>query len=222
MINRPVERLSAPLLADHLHDRLVEAVIFGDLPAEARLVEDSIAEQYGVSRSPVRDVLRKMEAEGLLTREGAKGLNVAPISRRDLDEVYLCRIPLEGIAAAEAAVNRSPDGVEALEAIYARMREAQQAGGVRDYFLANVAFTDAIHAAARNATLVRLLGGLSKQAQRYRYAAYTMFPHLMDLSVEGSRKIVDAIAETDADRARSVTETLIKQSWLTIRDCFHD
>ncbi len=164
----------------------MQAVIFGDLPAETRLVEDTIAEQYGVSRSPVRDVLRKMESDGLLTREGAKGLNVAPISRRDLDEVYVCRIPLEGIAAAEAAMRRSADSIEALGKIYDRMLQAQQAREVRDYFLANVAFTDAIHATAMNATLVRLLGGLSKQAQRYRYAAYRMFPHLMDLSVEAA------------------------------------
>ncbi len=212
--------LSPSLITDQLREKLVEAIIFGDLPAEARLVEDSIAEQYGISRSPVREALRRIEADGLLIREGAKGLNVAPLTRVDLDQIYTCRLPLEGIAAAEAAARRSERDLAALDQIYRRLVVAQQAAAARDYFLSNVAFTDAVHAATGNATLCRLLGGLSKQAERYRYAAYKMFPRLMSLSVEGSAQIIGAITARDAAAARSLTEELIQRSWTTLRDCF--
>jgi DNA-binding GntR family transcriptional regulator len=212
--------IAANLITDQLQGKLIEAIIFGDLPAEARLVEDAIAEQYGISRSPVREALRRIEADGLLTREGAKGLNVAPMSQRDLNQVYVCRLPLEGIAAAEAATTRSPADIVRLNEIYDRMVAAQQNHEVREYFLSNVAFTDAVHLASGNNTLCRLLGGLNKQSQRYRFAAYQMFPHLIAFSVDGSRRIIEAVAEQSADTARTVTEELIKRSWLTLRDCF--
>jgi len=212
--------IAANLLADQLHGKLIEAIIFGDLPAEARMVEDAIAEQYGISRSPVREALRRIEADGLLTREGTKGLYVAPMSRRDLDQVYVCRLPLEGIAAAEAATQRSPADIVRLSEIYDHMLAAQRSRAARDYLLSNVAFTDAVHLASGNATLGRLLGGLNMQSQRYRFTAYQMFPHLIEFSVDGSRRIIDAVTEQSAETARSVTEELIKRSWLTIRECF--
>jgi DNA-binding GntR family transcriptional regulator len=75
-----------------------------------------------------------------------------------------------------------------------------------------------IHEAADSQTLARLLSGIGKQALRYRFRAYHLFPDLMTVSVEGSRDIVDMIVARDADGARRVTERLIERSWRALRD----
>jgi DNA-binding GntR family transcriptional regulator len=168
----------------------------------------------------VREALRWLEADGLLTREGPKNLHVAPMSRRDLDQVYACRCPLEGLAAAEAATSRTDEHLTRLRTIYDQLLAAQATHSVQDYFLGNVAFTDAVHMTSGNATLIRLLRGLGKQALRYRYNAYKLFPELIVFSVDGSCRIIAAIVDRDAEAAKRITQELIDRSWMTIRGCF--
>ena len=208
-----------PLIPEILTDKLRDAIIFGDMTPGSRVVEEEIAAHYQVSRSPVREAIRRLAGDGLILREERRGASVAQISRRDMDEVYLCRIPLEGLAAAQAAASRSPAQLDALVGGIATLETAAEAADIRAYFHANVAFTDAVHDASNNRTAKRLLDGIGKQAMRYRYQAYRDFPHLVRMSVEGSRGIVDAIRHQDQAAARRLTEQLIERSWLTLRDC---
>ena len=208
-----------PLIPEILTDKLRAAIIFGDMSPSSRVVEEDIAATYQVSRSPVREAIRRLAGDGLILREERRGATVAPISRRDMDEVYLCRIPLEGLVAAQAAAGRTPAQLGRLASGITVLEQAAAAGDIRAYFHANVAFTDAVHAAAANRTAKRLLDGIGKQALRYRYLAYRDFPHLIGMSVEGSRGIVDAIHAQDRAEARRLTEHLIERSWLTLRDC---
>jgi DNA-binding GntR family transcriptional regulator len=211
-----------PSIPELLSERLRTAIIFGDMPPSSRVVEDDIAASYQVSRSPVREALRRLAGDGLVLHHERRGATVAPISRRDLDEVYLCRIPLEGLVAGQAAAGRTPAQLEQLVQCLADL-EAKAAGtDIRAYFHANVAFTGVVHEASGNQTARRLLDGIGKQALRYRYLAYRDFPHLIALSAEGSRAIVGAIRQQDQQAARRLTEQLIERSWLTIRDCIVD
>ncbi len=205
-----------PIMPQILTEKLREAIIFGEIAPQTRLTEEEIAERFRVSRSPVRDALRRLEADGLIRREDRRGARVAAISRRDLDEVYLCRIPLEGLAAAEAAIRRTPEQLAALEAHLTTMEGAS--GDTRAYFRCNVVFTDAVHIASDNVTVRRLLTGIGMQALRYRFLAYKAAPSLMGFSVEGNKELMDAIRRSDSKQARGITEALIERSWLTIRD----
>ena len=209
-----------PIMPQILTEKLREAIIFGEIMPETRLTEEFIADRFRVSRSPVRDALRRLEADGLIRREDRRGARVAAISRRDLDEVYLCRIPLEGLAASEAAVRRKPDQLAQLESCLSEMEAVS--GDTLAYFRANVAFTDAVHAASDNSTVRRLLAGIGMQALRYRFLAYRSAPSLMSLSVEGNKDLMAAVRRSDAKQARAVTEALIERSWLTIREAFTD
>ena len=85
-----------------LRRQLEEEIVFGRLEPLARLTEEEVAARYGVSRSPVREALRLLEGDGLVHRAARRGIWVAPLSLRDFDEIYACRIPLEGLAAAGA------------------------------------------------------------------------------------------------------------------------
>lgn len=201
-----------------LADALESAIVFGELAPGNRIIEEEVATRYDVSRSPVRDALRRLQADGLVVRSDHRGARVTPISRSDLDEVYVCRIELEGLAAQMAARNwRPPSEIEFAEKL-AAMRRAYKANDIRAYFVANVGFTDAIHRASRNVTLQRLLKSIGKQALRYRYLAYRTAPRLMGISVEGNREIADLVLARKGAQARRITAQLIERSWRAIRD----
>lgn len=198
---------------------LEQEIILGRMAPDTRIIEEDIAERFGVSRSPVRESIRLLERDGLIVRAERRGSRVSPVSLRDLDEVYACRMALEGLAAAEAAERRTDAALQQLKEGMARLREAFGGGDTATYFHANVAFTDAVHRAADNVTLRRLLAGIGKQALRYRFLAYREAPGLMSVSLDGNRALVDAIRRRDRDAARSATEELIENSWRTVRRC---
>lgn len=205
-------------MPDQLVQALESAIVFGELQAGTHVVEEEVAERYRVSRSPVREALRRLERDGMLVRDERRGVRVAPISRRDLDEIYMCRIPLEGLAAAQAAAMHHSEVIPRLNLCLTDLERCFNSGDIKGYFIANVAFTDLVHSAAANATLAGLLEGIGKRALRYRYFAYSTAPDLVSASVEGSREIVDMISDRNQSGAKRVTEKLIERSWKTIRN----
>jgi DNA-binding GntR family transcriptional regulator len=214
-----MDNIDLSLVPRRVAEVLRADIIFGRMAPESRVIEEDIAERFGVSRSPVRESIRLLERDGLVVRAERRGARVSPLSRRDLDEVYSCRIALEGIAAAEASQRRKPDDVKRLQSILSQLRRAFRKSDIPAYFEANVAFTDTVHDAADNATLKRLLGSISNQALRYRFLAYRSFPHLMSPSLDGNSEVVEAIREQNGEEARARTEQMIKGSWMVIRTC---
>lgn len=208
---RRPERLPRELARD-----LEAGIIYCEFEPGTRLIEEEIAARYNVSRSPVREAFRELEHDGLIVRGVKGGVRVTAPSVADLNEVYACRVALECLAAEEAASSRSAQDLEVLRRIFAEMAEARGRNDVRGYFKLNVALTAAIHSATKNQTLIRLLAIIDKQAQRYRYMAYVRSPELMDLSLEGNRSIVEAIAAGKRKPARNITARLIRGSWQSI------
>lgn len=218
----PVKFQPSGVLAQELARFLESEIVFCELAPGARLPEEEISARYGISRSPVREALRLLAADGLVVLSARRGIRVAPISRRDLGEVQTCRIELEGLAAAEAALSASTEDIAALREILERMAAALEANDVRDYFNRNVAFTARIHLASSNLTLMRLLNGIGKQALRYRFIAYQKVPELMRVSLPGNRRILAAVRARDPVRAREITAELIRNSWKSIERYFDD
>jgi DNA-binding GntR family transcriptional regulator len=209
-------------MPDMLAEALEAAIVFGELKPAERIIEEEIAEKYGVSRSPVREALRRLEADGLVVREDRRGAYVGGISRRDLDEIYLCRLELEGLAAREAALNWRDKALARLSKRLSEMDRSFDASDIRAYFIANVALTTEIHEVSGNRTLCRLLAGVGKQALRYRYFAYQSFPHLLNHSIEHNHELIEHIARRDGKEAMAVTRLMIQRSWDTIREYVAD
>lgn len=208
----------APIvIAQDLATQIARQIVFLELAPGARLVEEEVGSAFGVSRSPVREALRLLEAQGLVVRRAPRrGIWVAPLTLDDANEVYACRKPLEGLAAELAAQQASEPPDNCLDGPLAALRRAT--GNVREYFLANVEFTRAIHEMAGNRTLQRLLGDINMQSQRYRYYAYLKAPDLMVRSIKGSEQVADAILAGNATTARALTEDLILHSWQQIKE----
>lgn len=205
-------------IPESLAEMLEEEIIVGRLKAEERLTEEMVAERYGVSRSPVREALRLLERDGLVIREARRGIWVATMSQRDFDEVYTCRIPLEGLVAHQAALSTNAELKKDLRKVQVELQETQASGDVRRFFTADVRGSFMIYQLAENRTLTRLLQGLEKQALRYRFHAYEQNPDMIKLSLDDTTRIFDAILDSDGAAAQSVTENLIREIWLSMRD----
>ncbi|MCA0045064.1 GntR family transcriptional regulator [Celeribacter litoreus] len=221
MNNRKTHNLSAGI-SDNLAAALEEEIVTLGLAPEARLTEEDIAEKYGVSRSPVRDALRTLEREGLVVRQARKGIWVAPMSLRDFDEVYTCRIALEALASEAAARSQVTGLKEELAEALEEMRAASETGDAHAFFTADVRGSELIYELADNQTLRRLLQGLEKQALRYRFFLYKVAPDLVRLSFDESAEIISAICENRPTDAKEMSSALIEKIWQAAREIVED
>ena len=186
------------------------------LQPATRLTEEEVGRLYGVSRSPVREAFWMLERDGLLVREGRR-VAVAPVSVQDLDEVYSCRVVLDGLAVEQAAGNASMAQLEEMQALLGRMTVAAQQARPDIYFEANRTLWSLYRAAACNATLAKLLEGIGKRALRYRSVAYANDPDLLTISVAANTVIIQAMKSGAAAEARAASEQLIRRGWRVIR-----
>lgn len=206
------EFIAPSVIATDIARILSDRIVFLELAPGTRIHEEEVGATFGVSRSPVREVLRMLEADGLVVRAARKGVSVTPMSRRDLDEVYACRVGLEGVAAAEAARHLDKQDRKTIETNLAGMNRAFKAKDVSTFFKHNVAFTRAIHAASRNQTLIRVVAGIEKQALRYRYLAHLQTHEMLSMSLEGHSGVAEAVLAGEAGVARRRAEQLMRRS----------
>ncbi|SJZ30615.1 DNA-binding transcriptional regulator, GntR family [Enhydrobacter aerosaccus] len=191
---------------------LSDRIVFLELAPDTRILEEEVGASFGVSRSPIREVFRMLEADGLVVRTARKGVRVTPMSRRDLDEVYACRVGLEGLAAAEAARHIDDEGRKQVKALIAGMGQAFKAKDVPTFFNHNVSFTRAIHTASQNQTLIRIVAGIEKQAMRYRYLAHLQSSEMLSMTLEGHSGVADAVLAGDVPLARRRAEQLMRRA----------
>jgi DNA-binding GntR family transcriptional regulator len=184
------------LLSDHqsLRERIVArlraAIIAGDLPAKTRLMEPDLARQLGVSRTPLREAIRQLEAEGLVTAVPRVGTFVSEVSPRDVEDTYAIRAVLEGLAARLAAKNTDPAKAATLRTILADL--ARKTPDYRVYHEEAGRFHDAILALAGNQRLQSLYQLLTHQITRFRTLSLAL-PQRPEVSYREHRRIATAI-----------------------------
>lgn len=133
------------------YDLILNAIDVGIYRPGDRLVESELAERFGVSRTPVREALQRLETQAMLTRDG-RSLIVSSLDHNQMAELYEVRAELEGLAAALAAKHASPEEIKVL---YEMVKEDRKyLGNPRDLSIANRRFHRQIHLASRNRYLV--------------------------------------------------------------------
>jgi DNA-binding GntR family transcriptional regulator len=166
---------------------------------DAPLVELTLAERYGTSRTPVREALRRLEQDGLVERRD-RSLRVRARSPEEILEIYDARIVLEGIAARAAAQHAGPLDLARLRRAAAAMRAAAPGDAA-----ANRAFHEALWAAGHSATLQDLLGRLQDHLRRYPESTLRA-PERWPVALAEHDALVERIAARDADGARALAE----------------
>jgi len=189
--------------ADQVTDILREAILDGVLPPSSWLREEQLAEELAVSRTPVREALRRLAVEGLTVRNAHQGTVVAPMTMEDILAVYVVRESLEALAARLAALRRTPELAERLEKILAKMERSAGKSAIGELVKANVELHRAIRQASGNSYLERFLTQVEHAVRRLERSTYEV-PGRVEETMKEHRAIVDAIVAGDAAGAEKL------------------
>ena len=189
-----------PPLRDVVFNTLRRAILTGELKPGERLMEIHLANRLGVSRTPIREAIRKLELEGLVTMIPRRGAEVAQITEKSLQDVLEVRRALDALCAELACDRITQEGKEALKKTCDSFEDATKKGNVVNIAEADVALHDIIVEATGNRRLIQLINNLSEQMYRYR------FEYIKDESghenlVNEHRMIYESIMNGDRERA---------------------
>ena len=155
-------------LRDVVFKTLRQAILKGALEPGERLMEIQLAERLGVSRTPIREAIRKLELEGLVLMIPRKGAVVAEITVTDLEDVLEVRMALEELAVKLACRKITEEQLNAMRQREEIFRKSLYGDDVAACAQADMEFHDAIYAATGNSRLVQILNNLREQMYRYR------------------------------------------------------
>lgn len=205
----------APSLADQAYEALKQWVVDGDLPAGVPLSENDLARRFSISRSPLREAVRRLQDEGLLEPSGPRGFSVPPLSVELVREVYGVRRALE-TAAAETAVAIPPADIRSMrERLDDQVARARQ-GDFAPFNENDFAFHDLFVASCGNRLLISHLHRLRGSLQRIinyagRFEAHTMAScdeHLAIMAAMEAGSTAELRHTVDV-HIRGVTERLV-------------
>jgi DNA-binding GntR family transcriptional regulator len=184
-------------LSEDVATRLEEEILHGRRKPGDRLDERQLAEQYGVSRTPVREALQRLAASGLVVSRGKQGLQVAKLAVADLLDAFSVVAELEALAAGQAARRITPAQKEEMIKAHAACEEAVLRGDADAFFSANIAFHQVIAAASHNRVLQDQLRRLTVKTSPYR-RIITFQADRMSKSIPEHNEVMDAIFRGDS------------------------
>lgn len=155
-------------LRDVVFNTLRQAILKGELEPGERLMEIQLAERLGVSRTPIREAIRKLELEGLVLMIPRKGAEVAKISEKSLRDVLEVRRSLEELAIELACQRMTEEDIQNLENAQEEFRKAIQRGDAMTIAETDEHYHDIIYNGTGNSRLVQILNNLREQMYRYR------------------------------------------------------
>ncbi|MGE4282422.1 MAG: GntR family transcriptional regulator [Clostridia bacterium] len=196
-------------LREVIFDSLREAIIMGELKPGERLMEIQFAEKMGVSRTPVREAIRKLELEGLVVMIPRKGAHVAELSVKDIMNVLEVRSSLDGLASALAAKRISKDELKELKNIVDQFAQYIERNNMHGLIKKDVEFHELIYRACRNEKLVQIATNLKEQIHRFRVVYLKDYSSPKELMKEHTA-IYQAIENGDDKQAHELAALHIK------------
>ncbi len=202
-------------VAQSIYEALRDRVLTGQLLPGARLVEADLTAEFGASRVSVREAMRRLVADDLLELLPHRGIRVRLLSPRDIEELYIVRAPIEGLAARLAA-EASPLELDELRRCCNEGDQAIADGDARRYMQANARFHNALLSVTGNHTLKKIATHLNAQMLSFQ-ALRNMNLQRMRESHEGHWAILHAIEAHDGDRAEEAMRRHIAGAAATFR-----
>lgn len=188
-------RIARTTMADAVSDQLRALVVSGELPLGTPLRQDDLAERLGVSRTPLREAINRLVAEGLVTSDPHRGAVVARLSAQELRETYEIREVLEVLAGRIAAEHRTDDDVRGLTAILA---EFEATGSVEEWAQLNTRFHMTMYAVSRRTELCTLIERMRNRAELF-VRVLVASPGRSQRAEQDHLRILAAFAARDAD-----------------------
>lgn len=193
-------------LRDVVFNTLRQAILKGELKPGERLMEIQLANKLGVSRTPIREAIRKLELEGLVLMIPRKGAEVADITEKSLRDVLEVRRALEELAGSLACERIKPEQIEEMRRAEQEFRDTLKSGDVTKIAEADEKFHDIIFLATENQKLISMLNNLREQMYRYRVECLKR-EELHEQLTQEHEEIIRRIEE----RKRDETMQIIRQ-----------
>ena len=204
-------------LRDVVFNTLRQAILRGELKPGERLMEIQLANKLGVSRTPIREAIRKLELEGLVLMIPRKGAEVAEITEKNLRDVLEVRCALEELAVQLACDRIDKQGIRDLQQAAKNFESVLDSADITKIAEADVAFHDIIYMATDNKRLIQLLNNLREQMYRYRIEYLKKKEYYPRLLAE-HQDIIQAIANGERERATKITSQHIDNQVETVAD----
>lgn len=192
-------------LREVIFNTLREAIIAGELKPGERLMEVKLAEKMGVSRTPVREAIRKLELEGLVDMIPRKGAHVAELSVKDIMDVLEVRASLDGLATSLASERITDEEIKELKHILTQFAAYSEKENLQGIIKKDVEFHDLIYRASRNERLIQISSNLREQFQRFRVIYLKDYSSSKDLIKEHD-SIFEAISRRDKEASREFAQ----------------
>lgn len=188
-------------LRDVVFNTLRNAILRGELEPGERLMEIALAQKLGVSRTPIREAIRKLELEGLVVMVPRKGAEVADITEKDLRDVLEVRIALEELSIMLAIKHMSDEAIDELSDANKEFVRVAQTGDLIKTAQADVAFHELIYIGTENKRLNQIISNLREQMYRYRLE-YLKDKSTHEQLIKEHNDIIDAMKERDVEKAK--------------------
>jgi len=194
LINRP--------LYEDVAERLRAQIFAHELAPGSWLDEQSLAQQFGISRTPMREAIKVLASEGLVTTKMNRGAYVTEVDRRDLEQIFTILSLLEGQAANETASKATEDQLTQLDNIHHRLEKSAADRDVEQFFEANVKFHELIQEIAGNKWMNGVISDLRKVLKLHRRDSLSRGGRLQNSLLE-HRQILQAILKRDPAAAEA-------------------
>ena len=204
-------------LHDDVADRLRHRIFEGALPAGAYVDEVALCTEWSISRTPLREALKVLTAEGLVRHEPRRGCFVSEITERDLDEIFPVIALLEGRCAFEAATNATDADLAALEQLHDRLQRSAKAKRITEYYETNYAIHEAIIVLANNRWLAQVIGDLRKIVKLARLQQLHA-PGRLEQSLSEHMAVYAALKAHDAEGAEAAMRTHLTRQRVALRE----
>lgn len=213
LATKPLQRSKS--LHEQTYQALRTSILSGELAPGDRLVETHLAQRLQVSRTPIREALRQLQREGLVTSETSGGLRVSTISETDVAQLYDCRLALEQLAVKEACRNATLQQLSLLEDYVVQAERLQQDPTLKasenQLLDLDYQFHHLIAKSSGNQRLVTLLDQVFDAMTLLRLQTLRRNPKVLEIRLE-HRQIYNAIAQQDCESALQMIEAHLTAS----------
>jgi DNA-binding GntR family transcriptional regulator len=206
-------------MSESIYREIKNEILCCALKPGTSISESSLARQYNVSRTPVREALARLIQEELIQISASGGYSVTPITVKDVHDVFALRVLLEGEAAELAASKPNQDTVDKLNNILLTLDQIDTSSvdyeGRLEYVQLGSQFHLSIAEASGNRKLLKIITSLMEAASRYVYIESSV---VGTMGVEESRELVLAIEKQDSEKARKIMESHVLASYQRTKD----
>lgn len=200
--------------ADNVYERLKADILGGGIEPGERLLEDDVSARFRVSRTPVREALNRLEADGLVVDSPGRGVIVTELEEEEILEGYVIRGVLEGVAARLAAQRATELDMHRLELMLGALDKAASGGDLETAIRLSGEFHAQLWRLAGNRRLLKLMSDIETTMGRHQRRTMAQ-PGRTERAIHEHREILNAIRARDGDRAESLARDHMQEAQRT-------